>query len=35
MGISVVESSRGDVDKIINALGEALQEVGEEKGLEG
>jgi len=33
MGVSVVEPSRGDVDKIISSLGEALQEVKEEKGL--
>lgn len=33
MGISVVELSRGDVDKIIESLGEALQEVKKEKGL--
>jgi hypothetical protein len=33
MGISVVEPSRGDVDKIISSLGEALREVEEEKGL--
>lgn len=32
MGISVVETSRGDVDKIISALGEALQEIQEKKG---
>jgi hypothetical protein len=33
MGISVVEPSRGDVDQIISSLGEALQEVKDEKGL--
>jgi aspartate aminotransferase-like enzyme len=33
MGISVVEPPRGDVDKIISSLGEALREVGEEDGL--
>ena len=32
MGISVVDTSRGDVDKIIEALGEALQEIQEKKG---
>lgn len=33
MGISAVDISRGDIDKIIRSLGEALQEIKEEKGL--
>lgn len=33
MGISVVDSSRRDIEKIIKALGGALQEIQEEKGL--
>jgi len=33
MGVSVVNEDRGDIEKVIAALGESLQEIWEEKGI--